>query len=877
MPFAASLRQGNADTLFDMAIPFADHPPLWAKLNRDADDRVVAWHSLLDHSADVAAVLEALLGVPIIAERLGRLAGRPFDSVLVARLAALGFLHDIGKANRGFRARWRAGVKGSGHIRELHWLLNDDTAGNLQDRLWNVLGLERWKSWFSADAWPLWDTVFAHHGRPWHRTMPGRAAPLWGLGADTDPIGDLAVMGAAMPRWFPDAFRPGPTLPEAANFHHAFAGLLMLADWLGSDQAFFPFANGQQQNRMAFARPRAREALAAVGLIVSPVRARLAKAPLDFVATFDVAAPRPVQAIAPCPEASCVVLEAETGSGKTEAALWRFLHLFRDGKVDGLYFALPTRVAATQVFHRVVQFCDRVFGAERPAVVLAVPGQQMADRIRGHPLPDFGFGWDDEPNAGARLRRWAAEHPKRFLAAQIAVGTIDQALLGAIQVRHAHLRGAALLRHLLVVDEVHASDRYMEALLVGLLRSHLRAGGHALLLSATLGAGMRAALLGTPVLDPAAAEAVIYPALSWANAGQERRLSCPPERDHGSRGRDVLVAARPWLDQPSQVVAFALEAARQGAKVLVIRNTVRAAIDTQRALEAASPDGAHLFRAGGLVTLHHGRFAPADRRLLDEAVQQTLGKNRPAGGLVVVGTQTLEVSLDLDADLLVTDLCPADVLLQRFGRLHRHPRPVRPDGFTRPRAVVLVPAQRDLLSFAIRGRHGLGGEVYDDLRGVEASWRLLEAHDIWSIPAMNRLLVERATHPELLVAIQAELVTRDPAWQACLNKAQGKWLGEGQQAAYALLNRDMPFNELTFDEDDRLATRLGAADRLLMFYPPPSGPFGQPVTTLRMPHRWSPEDAGPRDVAGTGGGFGFELNSRRFVYDRMGLRRGHEG
>jgi CRISPR-associated endonuclease/helicase Cas3 len=412
----------------------------------------------------------------------------------------------------------------------------------------------------------------------------------------------------------------------------------------------------------------------------------------------------------------------------------------------------------------------------------------------------------------------------------------------------------------------------MEGLLSGLLRGHLRAGGHALLLSATLGAGMRARLLGTPVPTPAVAEAVIYPVLSWAESGREQRVGCPPGIDRGPRGRDVSVATRPWLDQPSQVAAFALEAARRGAKVLVVRNTVRAAIDTQRALEAAASDGAHLFRVGGIVTLHHGRFAPTDRRLLDESVQKTLGKDRPPGGVVVVGTQTLEVSLDLDADLLVTDLCPVDVLLQRLGRLHRHLRPARPDPFALPRAVVLVPAHRDLLPFAIRGRHGLGGEVYDDLRCVEATWRLLEAHGTWSIPAMNRILVERATHPELLDAIHAELVASNPAWQASLNKAQGKWLGEGQQAAYALLNREMPFNELTFDEDDHLAARLGAADRLLVFEPSLIGPFGQPVTTLRMPHRWSPEAAEAREVAATAGGFGFELAGRRFIYDRVGLR-----
>ena len=855
-----------------MAISPAGRPPLWAKLNRDTDGRVAAWHSLLDHSADVAAVLEELLGVPIIAERLGRLAGQPLDAVLVARLAALAFLHDVGKANRGFRARWQAGVKGSGHIRELHWLLNDDTAVHLRDRLWDALGLRQWESWFSEDAWPLWDTVFAHHGRPWHRTMPGRAAPLWGPGADGDPIGDLAVIGGAMPRWFPDAFRLGQTLPAAPNFHHAFAGLLMLADWLGSDQAFFPFANGRSQDRNGL-RPSARSRGIGRGWSIRrPSEDPARQGGVRFCQEFR---------------------RSRSSSGAGHRAVPRgmlrcaggrnWLRQDRGGAV-AIPASVPRRQDRRSVFraahprggHPGVSpgrpICDRVFGADRPAVVLAVPGQQMADRARGHRLPEFGFGWDDEPNAGTRLRRWAAEHPKRFLAAQIAVGTIDQALLGAIQVRHAHLRGSTLLRHLLVVDEVHASDRYMEGLLVGLLRGHLRAGGHALLLSATLGAGMRARLLGTPVPDPAVAEAVIYPALSWAEAGQEQRVGCPPEEDDGANGKDVLVTARPWLDDPSQVAAFALEAARRGAKVLVVRNTVRAAIDTQRALESASADGVHLFRVGEVVSLHHGRFAPADRRLLDEAVEQTLGKIRPVGGVVVAGTQTLEVSLDLDADLLVTDLCPADVLLQRLGRLHRHPRPVRADGFGRPRAVVLVPAQRDMLPLAVRGRHGLGGEVYDDLRGVEATWRLLEAHAIWSVPAMNRLLVERATHPDLLAEIQAELVARDPGWQTSLSQAQGKWLGEGQQAAYALLNRDMPFNDLTFDEDDHLATRLGAADRLLMFDPPPTGPFGQPVTTLRMPHRWSPEDGEPRDVVKIAGGFGFELGGRRFVYDRMGLR-----
>ena len=464
---------------------------LWAKLARDDQERVTGWHSLVHHSADVAAVLLALLQQPTIAARLARLANRDsLDPMTCERLGALAFLHDIGKANRGFRARVDPGAPRVGHIDQLGWLFTRSGA-RYRDQLDQVLGLDRLDAWFDDEEWALFETIFAHHGRPWRCDPSRNEAPNWSPGPDGDPIAALAPMRDALDLWFSDAFRSGGVpLPTQPAFHHAFAGLLMLADWLGSDadEKLFPFANGVGPDRMAEAKRRAKSALEMVGLNAAAVRGRLRAAQLSFAETFAVREPRPVQAVAAQPDALCVVLEAETGSGKTEAALWRFKRLFEQGAVDGLYFALPTRVAATAMFERVKAFRDQVFGGSPPAVVLAVPGQAMVDEAEGHPLPNFGFEWDDAPDGGASRARWAAEHPKRFLAAPIAVGTVDQALLGAVRVKHAHMRGAALLRHLLVVDEVHASDRYMEALLGTLLRNHVAAGGHALLLSATLGA-----------------------------------------------------------------------------------------------------------------------------------------------------------------------------------------------------------------------------------------------------------------------------------------------------------------------------------------------------------------------------------------------------
>ena len=155
-----------------------------------------------------------------------------------------------------------------------------------------------------------------------------------------------------------------------------------------------------------------------------------------------------------------IIIESETGSGKTEAALLRFAHMFQAGLVDGLYFALPTRTAATQIHGRVTNFIRNMFPDNyTPGVVLAVPGHLQVDEVEGQRLPRFEVLWDDQHSSSDAVikRRWAAENAKRFLAAQIAVGTIDQAMMAALQVRHAHVRAACLARSLLVVDEVHAS------------------------------------------------------------------------------------------------------------------------------------------------------------------------------------------------------------------------------------------------------------------------------------------------------------------------------------------------------------------------------------------------------------------------------------
>ena len=184
------------------------------------------------------------------------------------------------------------------------------------------------------------------------------------------------------------------------------------------------------------------------------------------------------------------------------------------------------------------------------------------------------------------------------------------------------------------------------------------------------------------------------------------------------------------LGDATRIAAGALREAEQGAKVLVLLNTVK---EAQAVFAEVCGQGARrlCLQVEGSPAVHHGRFAVEDRRLLDRAVEEMLGKGRAAAGRIVVGTQTLEQSLDIDADLLVTDLCPVDVLLQRIGRIHRHADTDRPDGFERPRCVVLVP--KEGLERGLGGgllQYGLGmsrrGGIYRDLRVLELTQRLIE-------------------------------------------------------------------------------------------------------------------------------------------------------
>ena len=797
-------------------------------------------HHLAHHCADVAACFEAIVALPVVRARLEYAAGRRLSSTDIGRLALLAFLHDAGKLHPGFQAKgWPDEVwhgRHHGHVHEGAAIFLCDAP----EAIARNLHLESLIAW-GVDQHLLY-SVLAHHGRPIKRDRS--AGHRWQPAVELhyDPILASAEIGAVLPGWFPRAFRPeSDTLPDAADFQHLLCGLVSLADWLGSTREIFGFVPGLDPGYMTVARRQAREAVTDIGLDTRLLRDRAAGR-TDFATLTGGSDPFPHQALvgASSLDENLLILEAETGSGKTEAALWRFVRLFEAGLVDSLYFALPTRAAAVQLHRRVHETMKRVFDDNAPETVLVVPGYLRAGDSDGRRLPKWEVRWDDDDGFDEKqLRaRWAAESTKRSLAAMVGVGTVDQVMLASLQVKHAHLRGAALSRSLLVVDEVHASDRYMTEVQAHLLRMHLGRRGHAMLMSATLGSVARAKWLEqTPPPSYASAVAEPYPAV-WANGRRAPSSSM-------SFVRQKQVAMTLLSGMAAEVAAAeAIQAARAGARVLIIRNTVSAAVMTYDCVLEARAEHLLLQVAGG-PALHHGRFAPEDRRRLDAAIETVLSpRERASGGVIVIGTQTLEQSLDIDADILITDLCPSDVLLQRIGRLHRHPVE-RPVGFRTARCLVMVPEGGLHKLLAPKFENGLGAWVvngvptgiYTDLSGLELTRRLVLSRPVWTIPAMNRLLVEGATHPERIEELHMEL---GQDWASYRNDIDGRALADAGAAKGVALPFDTPFADVDFPGDEeRIRTRLGAEGACLVLPTSVIGPFAGEIRSVTLPAHWS--------------------------------------
>lgn len=357
----------------------------WAKLDRSSG----ATLTVGDHGTDVAAVMEALLDAGW-GRRLADLSGGGLSDGDRSALIATAFLHDVDKTNAGFWRRQFAGAPPVGHLTPL--LACSPGLHKTLAALPGPIGQP-----------DLCAALLAHHGRPAPKCEP-REEELWVSAARYDPLAQLSALIAAFRAAWPGGLDGAPPkLPPAAV--SVFAGLLTLADWIGSDPARFPLGGVTGAARRARSRELAQRVVAGLGLGADEaLRERAGQATFRNTFGFE---PRTMQTEAATADAPLTVLEAETGSGKTEAAIWRFVRLFAAGAVDGAYFALPTRSSAVQMEARLTRAMDAVFGAGTVPVTLAVPGYLRVGGVEGRRIGPWDVLWPDAPHEALRDARWA--------------------------------------------------------------------------------------------------------------------------------------------------------------------------------------------------------------------------------------------------------------------------------------------------------------------------------------------------------------------------------------------------------------------------------------------------------------------------------------
>ena len=671
----------------------------WAKAEPLATS-LSASHPIWAHSLDVAATLAALLDANrVLWDRMaGALGCGPTETMRIA--VWLAALHDIGKFSAAFQSlapeAWPEEALGetvpgfASGDRPRHdllglWLWENGLSGTLTGRAWPGAGETLDK---------LAAAAFGHHGKPLSHQDLERVRARKDIG-EASQAAAQAFAEAITDLLLPEALTAtAPRAGQPAVF--LLAGLVNLADWIGSNKGWFPYHSDEASpaDYWRLARERAGAAVRKAGLVPPEPASELSFTALTGIADPD-AEPSPAQRWAmdvALPESPMLVcLEDLTGGGKTEAAHILAARRIAQGRASGVYWAMPTQATANAMWTRQGSMVNGLFApGSQPSIVLA-HGQaglhegylaSIGRRENAYDGETYGDGQGDE-TASSSAASWLAEDRRRAFLADVGAGTVDQALLGVLPTRFYPLRLLGLAGKILVLDEVHSFDAYVTAEIERLIEFQLRLGGDVVLLSATLAASVREKFVRV-------AEAALRPQ-SPPRKGRKRPGDPQPVQSapfcaapDAPYPLGTLVASGTIAEKtlcPSKRVArrvpvrligsveaglnAASDAAAKGAACCYIRNTVDDAREAWEALRAVGIE----------ATLFHARFAQCDRQRIETDVLATFGKNGTAEarrGRVLVATQVVEQSLDLDFDVLVSDLAPVDSLIQRMGRFRRH-------------------------------------------------------------------------------------------------------------------------------------------------------------------------------------------------------------
>ena len=508
--------------------------------------------------------------------------------------------------------------------------------------------------------------------------------------------------------------------PKVLTDIHAdvLAGLTTVSDWIGSGHAFSSLNRELVDNDFQLAQ-LVSDALDLAGFVRPGI-----KQGLTFEDIFPPFSPHPLQQqmIEAAESPGVYVLEAPMGIGKTEAALFAAYKALENNHATGIYFALPTQLTSDKMIERMNTFLDRILE----------PGGLHRNSLLLH-----GAAWLNQTEIGEEGEpgnSWF-DHRKRGLLAPFAVGTIDQALMAVMNVKHGFVRAFGLAGKVVILDEVHSYDSYTGTIIDYLVKALREIHCTVIILSATLTIERRIALLCVSKDAKIGFEST-YPLVS----------SFPREgylKLYSSEANEKATVRINICSDDSLAITEALTRAEHGEQVLWLENTVD---EAQRQFRLLGARAADLSIDCGLI---HSRFLKTDRESNETKWVGIYGKEgweqRSLKGRILVGTQVLEQSLDIDGDFLITRICPTDMLLQRIGRLWRHRKNdnIRPEN-ARCEVWVLSPVlEKVVIDEKQFGKTALVYAPYVLCRSLEVWCRVID-HKIPEItlPEQIRELIE---------------------------------------------------------------------------------------------------------------------------------------
>jgi CRISPR-associated endonuclease/helicase Cas3 len=698
--------------------------------------------------------------------------------ILASQVGALAALHDLGKISPGFQRKCEAWLLTNGLVEVDRHNCWDTTTESSHSKVTHaaVQSFLAGKGMPSKSASCVAALLGAHHGRiqsppnsrPFQPDGIGEARS--GIGWDWERTQAADSILSAMAPNLPE-IRMADTDPSLWWL----AGLTTISDWIGSDERYFPAEGGMEDGRRL---AQAQATVEEIGFGIPTIRPGLGFAELFGFAAGSQPNDMQVRAREIIQGPGVYVIEAPMGMGKTEAALWAGYELLAAGKARGIYFALPTQATSNRMHLRMNEFVNRI--APRAGSSRLIHGNSWLVQKQPALTP---AKTEDRPQDDARLGAdWFAS-AKRSLLAAFGVGTVDQALLGVVAAKHFFVRRFALAGKVVILDEIHSYDLYTGTLVAQLVEVLKGLGCTVIVLSATLTTKRRRQMV--PLDADADADPIQrpYPMISADPEGQNPVMvsALPPQ---AKTVKTTFAAAESAL-------ARAREVASSGGAVLWICNTVGAA---QAQYGRIAQEGDSSFKVG----LLHSRFPFWRREELEQEWMNRLGKSGETRcGCILVSTQIVEQSVDLDADLMVSELAPTDMLLQRMGRLWRHDRPGRQG----TPELILLEETEDLESFRKMGpeaiKKALGAKAF-----VYSPYVLVRSLEVWksaiavTIPDQIRERIE-TTYVERFEGEEPE------AWQKLLNEMTGKICDHKQMAL-----QSSNIWTIALEDEDGVQTRL---------------------------------------------------------------------